>query len=168
MGDLVDYVNQTKQVGRSPKLEPNRWIGPCVITRAHSDLLYAVKQGLRAKVKLLHHDNLKLHQGTPIPEWARLLQEQLQASSSQEDSTIEVRDDPHVTRKDEVEATTDPESRIDRDRTVGQTEVTRQGTPTTTATTNASRDDGPRRSPRVKRPPDRLGCPVNSSESLRS
>ena len=102
VGDLVDYVNKTKQVGRSPKLEPNRWIGPCVVTKAHSDLLYAIKQGPRTKVKLLHHDNLKLHQGTPIPEWARLLQEQLQASSTQEDSTMKARDGPQVTQKDEA------------------------------------------------------------------
>ena len=81
VGDLVYYMNNTKTVGKSPKLDPIKWIDPCVVLKRRNDLLYVIKGGYRARRRSVHHDNLKPCLARDIPEWAQVLQRQLRPIS---------------------------------------------------------------------------------------
>ena len=45
-----DYTDETKTVGKSPKLQ-KKWIGPCVVVKKLSDLVYELKPGVRCQQK---------------------------------------------------------------------------------------------------------------------
>ncbi|KAJ8022054.1 hypothetical protein HOLleu_39434 [Holothuria leucospilota] len=77
VGDLVYYRNDAKYKGLSPKLNPNKWFGPCVVTKKFSDLLFEIKPNAKAKVKVLHHDRLKPYLSDVIPDEIRRLQERV-------------------------------------------------------------------------------------------
>ena len=68
-GDLVYYLDTTKQKGLSPKLKQAKWIGPCIIVRKVSDLIFEVRSQQRGKSKVLHHDRLKPYVSSHIPAW---------------------------------------------------------------------------------------------------
>ena len=44
VGDLVYHLDSTKKKGLSPKLKTSRWVGPCVITRKLSDLIFEIQK----------------------------------------------------------------------------------------------------------------------------
>ena len=68
-GDLVYKIDDTTKVGHSKKLRPV-WIGPYIVKRVKSPVLYEVI-GRRGKVFVLHHDKLKLCEDRAIPLWVR-------------------------------------------------------------------------------------------------
>jgi transposase InsO family protein len=78
--DVVWLRNKTRVRGKTPKLQ-NRWDGPFVVTRVISDLVYQIQSSPRARVKTVHHDNLKPYYGEFQP-W-------LPAEPTQEDVEIE-------------------------------------------------------------------------------
>ncbi len=184
-GDLVDFVNKNKQVGKSPKLEPNKWVGPCVVLKVYSDLHYAVKQGPKSKLRLLHHDNIKPHLGDPAqaPDWVKL--QQLQSADAGQQQTP-----PLCTQPEDTVQPVGPVGMAGAE--VTQCTDTEQGQETggdavsasspRSAKTKARPDNlvpemldqhtgqnkasDLRRSQRVGRPPDRFGCVVNSDCSI--
>ena len=72
-GDLVYYLDTTRQKGLSPKLKAANWIGPCVITRKLSDIVFEIQSQPKGRRKVLHHDRLKPFSSTDIPPWVREL-----------------------------------------------------------------------------------------------
>ncbi len=67
IGDIV-WLHQIKaKKGVSPKLQMP-WDGPFVVIRRLSDLVYQIQEGPRCRLKVVHHNRLKPHYGTP-PEW---------------------------------------------------------------------------------------------------
>lgn len=74
VGDLVYYLDSTRKIGKSPKLNPHKWIGPCVITKRFSDLLFEICFKLKGKRKILHHNRLKPYRSDDVPEWVTNLQ----------------------------------------------------------------------------------------------
>ena len=49
IGDLVYYHDNTRTVGKSPKLKSQIWKGPCVIVKKLSDILFEIKTSLQSK-----------------------------------------------------------------------------------------------------------------------
>ena len=49
VGDLVYYRDNTRTVGRSPKLKSQIWKGPCVIVEELSDTLFEIKTSHQSK-----------------------------------------------------------------------------------------------------------------------
>ena len=92
MGDLVCWKNIGKTVGRSPKLEPNKWLGPCVVLKRRSDLSYVVKRGPQGKRRTVHHDNLKPCYLQDVPEWILELQKQLGSAPTTNPATSKLKD----------------------------------------------------------------------------
>lgn len=70
-GDLVYYLDTTRKKGLSPKLKSAFWVGPCVVTRKMSDLVFEIKAQQQGKVKVLHHDRLKPFKSNDIPQWVK-------------------------------------------------------------------------------------------------
>jgi transposase InsO family protein len=60
--DVVWLRNKTRVRGKSPKLQ-DHWDGPFVVTRVVSDLILQIQKSPTAKVKTVHHNNLKPHHG---------------------------------------------------------------------------------------------------------
>ena len=77
VGDLVYFRDDTKTRGLSPKLKRRKWIGPCVITKKYSDLLFEIKPSRKKKSKTLHHDRLKPYLSDTVPDDSLQLQHQL-------------------------------------------------------------------------------------------
>ena len=76
-GDLVYYLDSTKQKGLSPKLNPCKWIGPCVIVKKLSDLIFEIRSRQAGKTKVLHHDRLKPYTSSDVPSWVANLSHKL-------------------------------------------------------------------------------------------
>ncbi|KAJ8037598.1 hypothetical protein HOLleu_18448 [Holothuria leucospilota] len=74
VGDLVYYLDETKSKGLSPKLNANKWVGPCVVLRKFSDLLFELQKNAKARPKILHHDRLKPFVSDEVPDEVRRLQ----------------------------------------------------------------------------------------------
>ena len=91
MGDLVYCKNMGKTVGRS-LLEPNKWLGPCVVLKCRSDLSYVVKRGPQDKRRTVHHDNLKPWCLQDVPEWILELQKQLGSAPTINPATSKLKD----------------------------------------------------------------------------
>ena len=77
VGDLVYFLDSTKQKGRSPKLNPNKWIGPCVVVQKLSDLIFEIRSKQIGKTKVLHHDRLKPYTSVDVPSWVAKLSQKL-------------------------------------------------------------------------------------------
>ena len=77
IGDLVYMRDTTRTPGLSPKLKQAKWIGPCIILRTLSDLLFEVRLKQRGKTKVLHHDRLKPYLSNEVPKWMKELQRTL-------------------------------------------------------------------------------------------
>ena len=77
IGDLVYMRDTTRTPGLSPKLKQAKWIGPCIILRTLSDLLFEVRLKQRGKTKVLHHDRLKPYLSNEVPNWMKELQRTL-------------------------------------------------------------------------------------------
>ena len=76
-GDLVYYLDSTKRKGLSPKLNPHKWIGPCVIITRLSDLVFELRSKQTGKTKVLHHDRLKPYTSAEVPSWVKNLSQKL-------------------------------------------------------------------------------------------
>ena len=63
-----DYRDNTRTVGKSPKLMSQIWKGPCVIVKKLSDILFEIKTSLQSKSKILHFDRLKPYTSEIVPE----------------------------------------------------------------------------------------------------
>ena len=150
VGDLVDYANRNKEVGKSPKLEANKWIGPCVVLAVYSDLDSAVTHGPRSKVRILHHDNLKPHLGTTIPEWAETQQGRLQSAEQPKQTS------PLCTKAKDMERPVEPvamdtiQDNLSRSMDITSDPVQAPGK-------LAPQHNRLRQSLRICRPPDRFG-----------
>ena len=59
VGDSVFLFGPAKMKGISPKLQ-SRWVGPYSVVGKLSDLLYKTQLSPQSKIKIVHHDRLKL------------------------------------------------------------------------------------------------------------
>ena len=59
VGDSVFLFDPTKKKDISPKLQ-SRWVGPYLVVGKLSDLLYKIQLSPQSKIKIVHHDRLKL------------------------------------------------------------------------------------------------------------
>ena len=75
VGDFVYFFDSTKTKGPSPKLKTMNWVGPCVIIKKFSDLIFELRAAQNGKSKVLHHDRLKPFASKNIPAWAQKLSE---------------------------------------------------------------------------------------------
>jgi len=78
LGDLVWYIQKNRKVGVSPKLQP-KWLGPCVISRMHSDVIVEVQTTAR-KSTTVHIDMLKPCYTAKRPRWVARLVKKLQTA----------------------------------------------------------------------------------------
>ena len=160
VGDLVYYIDETKTVGKSPKLQ-KKWIGPCVVVRKLSDLVYDLKPRLKANGKRRHRDKLKMYCSDQIPDWVQLVRKKLSPATVSRDST-QCSAEPAA--KPVPLCTQTAESAVAADKQ-GQGMVTQKspdpgGVDTTVEATAGSNPAS--RTPRVRRQPQRYGCPVQT------
>lgn len=88
-GDAVYTRDDTKKIGKSPKLKTDPWKGPYIITRRFSAILFEVQGHPRSKPRVLHHDRLKPFPEDALPSWARKLQEDHRPAIPQEPERLE-------------------------------------------------------------------------------
>lgn len=69
-GDLVWYLKETTQEGVCPKLQ-DIYMGPYVILQKYSTTDYLIQKDESGRQTVVHHDKLKIYQGTSRPTWAR-------------------------------------------------------------------------------------------------
>ena len=81
VGDYVYVMDTARKKGKSPKLNPNKYLGPCVVTMKYSDLLFEIAAQKTGKRRVLHHNRLKPYLSDSVPEWATLLRKKLQQPS---------------------------------------------------------------------------------------
>ncbi len=62
VGSPVWVFSASKKRGLCPKFQC-KWLGPFVIKRKISDLVYEVRQGPKGKPKIVHYNRLKPHFG---------------------------------------------------------------------------------------------------------
>ena len=63
--------------GLSPKLNPHKFVGPCVVVRIHNDVIFEIRTSAKCKGRTLHHDRLKPYINNDIPQWAMNLSERV-------------------------------------------------------------------------------------------
>ena len=85
VGDLVYYFDSTRQKGKSTKLNPKKWIGPCVVTCKFSDLLFEICVKQKGKRKILHHNRLKPFTSDEIPDWVKKMQRNCKKQTANND-----------------------------------------------------------------------------------
>ena len=86
-GDVVYRLNEASKVGESNKLKPV-WVGPLLVTKKLSDILYRVQSRKRSTV--LHHDKLKQCHSSLFPRWLQVARRPL---LSQDPGPIEEEED---------------------------------------------------------------------------
>ncbi|KAJ8050273.1 hypothetical protein HOLleu_03410 [Holothuria leucospilota] len=67
-GDFVWLMNSNKKKGLSPKLR-RKWIGPGLILKRVTDVIYRVKMGPKRRPQVVHCDRLKPYLGEDPPLW---------------------------------------------------------------------------------------------------
>ena len=67
-GQFVWLFNNSRRKGMAPKLQC-RWLGPFLITKKLSDVVFRIQQSQRSKPKVVHFDRLKPYEGDPIKPW---------------------------------------------------------------------------------------------------
>ena len=86
-GDLVYVRDSTRNKGLSP------WMGPGIIIRKFSDLVFEIRVNQKGKAKTLHHDRLKPYASDDIPYWMLNLQTKLRkppADTAVDDKEVQV------------------------------------------------------------------------------
>ena len=143
--------DDTRQVGRSPKLKSDPWKGPAIILEKKGDLLYRVQASAQGKQRILHHDRMKPYNCEDVPGWIQRLRRGM-TKPTPVYANQETQTDPAV---EEVAPVEEEPSSGD-----GEPPAEDQGLPEPRDVTD--RDDqssGPtlRRSPRKRKPPQRYG-----------
>ncbi|MCG8033309.1 MAG: DDE-type integrase/transposase/recombinase [Candidatus Thiodiazotropha taylori] len=88
IGDIVYVLDNSRVVGKSPKLKRQVWKGPFVVIRKISDILYELKGPTKSKLKIIHHDRMRPFKCNTIPQWVISLQQSLKTENSFVDSTV--------------------------------------------------------------------------------
>jgi ribosomal protein L21E len=68
-GDLVLMLNEKREIGICPKLQPV-YIGPIVVINKINDWILEVQVNKEGKKRILHYDKLKPYTGQEVPKWA--------------------------------------------------------------------------------------------------
>ena len=87
MGDLVYLLDSATNIGQSKKLQ-SPWKGPYLIVKVLSNILFRIC-GQRGD-SVIHHDRLKLYEGTEIPLWVRRARHNMEVANVIEDTPGEV------------------------------------------------------------------------------
>ena len=67
-GDAVWLYNPQRRVGFCPSLQ-RPWESPFLFTKRISDVVYIIQRSERSKLKVVHHDRLRLYEGSDRPNW---------------------------------------------------------------------------------------------------
>ena len=67
-GQFVWLFNNSRKKGLTPKLQC-RWLGPFLIIKKLSDVVFRIQQSPRGKPKVVHFDRLKPYEGDPLKPW---------------------------------------------------------------------------------------------------
>ena len=67
-GDAVWFYNPRRRVGFCPSLQ-RPWEGSFLVTKRISDVGYRIQRSERSKPKVVHHDRLRLYEGSDRPNW---------------------------------------------------------------------------------------------------
>ena len=70
VADLVWSVNETREVGVCPKLQPT-FIGPYVVTAKYGDVNFKIQLDIDGRSRIVHHDKLKQYAGVNPPKWTK-------------------------------------------------------------------------------------------------
>ena len=76
VGDLVWILNEQSPEGECHKLQP-AYIGPCVVTKVFSDLVFEIRLDARDQHKVVNHNKLLPYRGDSPPRWALRLSQKL-------------------------------------------------------------------------------------------
>jgi len=118
-GDFVWLFDPTKKKGLSPKLQ-NRWMGPYVVIKKLSDVVYRIQLKKNSKMKVVHFDRLKCYNGPSLESWiAEDEQEEVAAIVEGEEATILERGDallpPGILNNGEIEENLENNRRLTSD-----------------------------------------------------
>ena len=69
VGDIVWCLQEVRKVGVTPKLE-KAYSGPFLVKEKRSDLNFVLQIDEDGREKVVHHNKLKLYEGTNPPQWA--------------------------------------------------------------------------------------------------
>lgn len=78
-GDLVWKLNENIYAGECAKLQPV-YVGPCVVIKTHSDLVFEIQLDARGQRKVVNHNKLLPHHGSQPPKWAQKIAQNLKKS----------------------------------------------------------------------------------------
>jgi hypothetical protein len=79
-GDLLLVLNEKREVGVCPKLQPV-FLGPFVVTKKINDWLVEVQTTKDGNRRILHHDKIKKYLGDEIPKWANNLSKKVKSAN---------------------------------------------------------------------------------------
>ena len=68
-GDAVWHAIPKHQIGKNSKLD-KKWVGPYLVCRKISDVVYKIKTGPKSKPKAVHHNSLRPYEGENKPKWS--------------------------------------------------------------------------------------------------
>ena len=68
-GDAVWHAIPKHQIGKNSKLD-KKWVGPYLVCRKISDVVYKIKTGPKSKPKAVHHNSLRPYEGEYKPKWS--------------------------------------------------------------------------------------------------
>ena len=70
VGDLVWMINETREIGVCPKLQPT-FVGPYIVIDTYGDVNFKIQLDNKGKSRVVHHDKLKIYVGINPPGWAK-------------------------------------------------------------------------------------------------
>ncbi|XP_062596869.1 uncharacterized protein LOC134258359 [Saccostrea cucullata] len=76
VGDVVWKLNENIYVGECAKLQPV-YIGPCVVVKVHSDLVFEIQLDARGQRKVVNHNKLLPYRGSQPPKWVQNIEQKL-------------------------------------------------------------------------------------------
>ena len=70
VGDMVWLLNETRETGKCPKLQP-AFLGPYVVIARYGKINFKIQLDGTGKSRVVHHDKLKIYTGVHPPSWTK-------------------------------------------------------------------------------------------------
>ena len=67
---MVWMLNEIREVGKSPKLQP-AFLGPYVVSARYGKINFKIQLDGTGKSRVVHHDKLKIYTGVHPPSWTK-------------------------------------------------------------------------------------------------
>ena len=160
VGNLVYYLDSTRQKGKSPKLKAHRWVGPCVVTTCYSDVLFEICAKQKGRRRVLHHNRLKPYLSDEMPEWIAKLRDDIKRgkpNSSQRESQLVELATSSAGQSSNVTKRAVSSGNAGQSKNVTKRAVSTDTGIITNGQMEPSEDVNVRKSSRARRPPQRYG-----------